>query len=72
MQNWRLDDLISKQLKNQKLAEALELVKSWATTGSLTVYEGFDFAKLYKFRQIFCHKIDITITGNEPFSGKLL
>ncbi len=72
MQNWRLDDLISNQPENKKLAEALELVKPRATTGSLTVYEGFDFTELYRFRQIFRHEIDITITGNEPFPGKLL
>ena len=72
MQNWRLDDLISNQLENKKLAEALELVKPRATTRSLTVYEGFDFTELYRFRQIFCYEIDITITGNEPFSRKLL
>ena len=71
MQNWRLDDLISNQPENRKLAELLELVKPRSSTGSLTTYDGFDFAELYQFRQIFRHETDITITSKEPFPGKM-
>jgi hypothetical protein len=72
MQNWRLDDLISNQPENRKLAKSLELVKPRSSTGSLTAYDGFDFAGLYQFRQIFRQETDITITGKEPFPGKML
>ena len=72
MQNWRLDDLISNQPKNRKLAELLELVKPRSSTGSLTTYDGFDFAELYRFRQIFHHYLNDTITGSESFPGEML
>ena len=61
MQNWRLDDLISAQSDNTKL-----------TTGTLAAYDGFDFAELYRFRQIFYYSIDATITGSEEFPGEML
>lgn len=72
MQNWRLDDLISGQLRNSKLTQALELVNPRLTTGSLALYDGFDFAELYRFRQIFHHHINDTITGSEHFPGEML
>jgi hypothetical protein len=72
MQNWRLDDLISAQSDNTKLTEALCLVQSRSTTGTLAAYDGFDFAELYRFRQIFYHNIDDTITGSEEFPGEML
>jgi hypothetical protein len=72
LQNWKLEDLISNQSENEKLTKALQLIKSRATTGSLAAYDEFDFAKLYRFMQIFRHNIDITITGNEPFPGEML
>jgi len=59
-------------LYNSKLIQALELLNSQLTTESLAVYNGFDFAKLYKFRQIFYHNIDDTITDNELFSEEML
>lgn len=72
MQNWRLDDLISAQSDNTKLMEALCLVQSRSTTGTLAAYDGFNFAELYQFMQIFHQKIDATITGSEEFSGEML
>lgn len=72
MQNWRLDDLISAQSDNTKLMEALCLVQPRSTTGTLAAYDGFDFAELYRFRQIFHHSIDATITGSEEFPGEML
>jgi hypothetical protein len=72
MQNWRLDDLISAQSENTKLMEALCLVQSRSTTGSLAAYDGFDFSELYRFMQIFHQNIDDTITGSEEFPGEML
>ena len=73
MQNWWLDELISSQSDNLKLNEGLKLIQQpCLTTGSLGVYDGFDFAELYQFRKFFCHDSDITITGKEPFPGKML
>jgi hypothetical protein len=72
MQNWKLDDLTYEQINNPKLAGALELVKSRATTGSLAIYDGFDFAELYRFMQIFRHHSDDSITGSEAFPGEML
>lgn len=72
MQNWRLDELISSQSDNLKLNEGLKLIQPRPTTGSLGVYDGFDFAELYQFRKFFRHDSDITITGKEPFPGKML
>ncbi|CAG8558564.1 15827_t:CDS:2 [Funneliformis mosseae] len=48
-QNLRLDDLISNQSNNSKLTETFKLVKSQLITGSLALYNGFDFAELYRF-----------------------
>jgi hypothetical protein len=72
IQNWRLDNLISSQLNCPKLNRALELVKLRQTTGSLIAYDGFDFAELHRFAQIFRYNLDDTITGNELFPEKML
>ncbi len=72
MQSWKLNDLISSQSDNIKLAEVLELVKSRQTTGSLAANDSSTFAELYKFMQIYRQSIDITITGSEQFSGEIM
>lgn len=72
MQNWRLDDLISSQSNDTKLTKALSLVQPRRTTGSLAAYDGFDFAELYRFMQIFHQNINEIITGVEQFSGEML
>ena len=72
MQGWKLDDLISGQSDNLKLSEALELVKSRQTTGSLAANESSTFAELYQFMQIYRQNIDVTITGSEPFPGEMM
>ena len=72
MQNIRLDNLIYNQSDNIKLNETLILVKSYSLTRNLAIYDGFDFAKLYWFVQIFHHYLDDTITGNKSFSKEML
>src|SRR3954454_9550158 len=72
MQHWRLDDLVSVQLDNIKLVEALKLIKPRATSGSLAVDDNFEFSELCQFRKIFFQEVDDTIVGSEPFSGKML
>src|SRR6266498_4857187 len=72
MQNWRLDNILSCQLNNDKLSEGLKLLKPWSTTGTLAVYDKLDYNELFQFRQIFCQEIDNTINGSEAFSGKML
>ncbi|PKY34287.1 hypothetical protein RhiirB3_453864 [Rhizophagus irregularis] len=54
--------LISAQSDNAKLMNALPLVQSRLTTGSLAAYDGFDFNELYHFMQNFHQNIDNTIT----------
>lgn len=71
VQNHKIDDLISNQLDCPKMAEALELVKSRPTAGSLALYDEFDFAEAYRFMQIF-RDLNETVTGNEPFPGQIL
>ena len=70
-QNCRLDELIISN-HSFKLTEALELVKSRPTSGSLAMYDGFDSFKLYQFRQTFRNELDVTITGSEKFPGEML
>ncbi|EXX76589.1 hypothetical protein RirG_031800 [Rhizophagus irregularis DAOM 197198w] len=73
VQNSRLDSLISAQSDNAKLMNALPLVQSRLTTGSLAAYDGFDFNELYHFMQNFHQNIDNTITtGSEEFPGEML
>ena len=60
-QNCRLDELIISN-HSFKLTEALELVKSRPTSGSLAMYNGFDSFELYQFRQTFRNELDVTIT----------
>lgn len=72
MQNWRLDDLLSAQSHNTKLAEGLKLIQPRATTGSLAAYDNFEFAELSKFRQTYHFKIEDTITGVEILPGEML
>ncbi|GET50374.1 hypothetical protein GLOIN_2v1484835 [Rhizophagus irregularis DAOM 181602=DAOM 197198] len=52
--------------------EALSLVQNKPTTGSLAVYDGFDFAELYRFMRTFHQNIDVTITGCEEFSREII
>ncbi|CAB4445403.1 unnamed protein product [Rhizophagus irregularis] len=72
MQNWRLDDLLSSQLNNTKLTEALKLIQPRATSGSLAIYDKFQYAELCHFRQIYRLEIEDTITGTEPFPSEML
>ncbi len=67
-----MNNLIFGQSDNSKLTEALELVNPRPTTGSLVVYNRFDFAELYRFRQIFHHYLNNTITGSESFPKEML
>lgn len=72
MQHWRLDDIVSAQSDNIKLAEALELIRPRKTSGSLAADDNFEFAELCRFRKIFFLDVDDTIVGNEPFPGEML
>ena len=72
MQTWRLDDLLSAQLNNIKLAEGLKLIQSRATTGSLASSDDFEFVELVRFRQIYCLKAENMITGTEPLPGEMM
>ena len=72
MQNWRLDDLLSAQTNNMKLAEGLKLLRPRATTGSLASYDEFKFSELVRFRKIYSLKIDETITGSESLPGEMM
>ena len=46
MQHWRLDELLSAQSDNMKLVEGLKLIQHWATSGSLGIYDNFEYAEL--------------------------
>ena len=72
MHSWRLDNLLSAQLNNTKLAEGLNLIRPRPTTGSLASYDEFEFAELVRFRQIFHLEVKDTITGIEPFPGEMM
>ena len=72
MQNWKLDDLVSDQLNNIKLIEALELIQPRPTSGSLAAYDNFNYVELYQFRKVFFQKVDDTIVSSEPFPGEML
>ena len=72
MQNWRLDALVSAQLNDIKLIEALKLIQPRATSGSLADYDNFKFAELYQFRKIFFQEVDDTIIGSKLFPSKML
>ena len=43
MQNWRLDNILSSQLHNDKLSEGLKLLKPRTTTGTLATYDGLNY-----------------------------
>ena len=72
MQNWRLDDILSSQSNNMRLVKGLKLLKQRATLGSLASSDDLEFAELCQFRQISRLKIEDTITGIEPFPGRLV
>jgi hypothetical protein len=72
MQNWRLDNILSYQLNNDKLSEGIELLKPRSTTGTLAAYDELDHNELFRFRQIFCQEVDNTINGSEAFPGEML
>src|SRR5579862_5114312 len=72
MQNHKIHNLVSIQLDNQKLINGLELIKPRKTLGSLAADDGLDSEDLLRFRKIFCHELDDTITGSESFPGDLL
>src|SRR5688572_30203061 len=72
MHNCRINDLVSIQSDNQKLIDALELIKSRPTMGSLAAYDDFDSKESLQFRKMFLHKLDDMITESELFPGELL
>ena len=72
MQNWRLNNILSHQLNNDRLSEGLELLKPRTTTGTLAAYDELDYNELFRFRQIFCQEVDNTINGSETFPGEML
>lgn len=72
MQNYKIDNLISIQSDNLKLINGLELIKARQSLGSLAAYDDFKSKEMLQFRKIFCHELDITITGCELFPGQLL
>ena len=72
MQNWRLDALVSVQLNDIKLIEALKLIQPRATSRSLADYDNFKFTELYQFRKIFFQEVDDMIVGSKLFLGKML
>src|ERR1700741_165569 len=72
MQNWRLDDLLSTQSNNMKLANSLKLLKQRSTPGSLARYDDFEFTEVAHFRQIYNLEVDDTITGLETFPGEMI
>ena len=57
---------------NNKLVEALKLIQSWPTSGSLAAYDNFNYAELYQFRKAFFQEVNDTIAGSEPFPGEML
>src|SRR6266542_1863540 len=72
MQNWRLDNILSCQLNNNKLSKGLKLLKPRSTTSTLDAYNVLNYNELFQFRQIFCQEIDNTINGSEAFPGEML
>ncbi|CAB5380533.1 unnamed protein product [Rhizophagus irregularis] len=72
MQHLRIDELVSAHSNNNKLVEALKLIQSRPTSGSLAVYDNFNYAELYQFRKAFFQEVDDTIAGSEPFPGEML
>ena len=72
MQNYKIDNLVSIQQSNQNLIDGLELIKPRQTSGSLAAYDGFESEELLRFRKMFCHELEDTITGSESFSGEIL
>ena len=72
MQNWRLDNILSCKLNNERLSEGLELLKPRSTTGTLAAYDELNYNELFRLRQIFCQETDNTINGSEPFPGEML
>jgi hypothetical protein len=72
VQNCRINDLISAQSDNQKLANGLKLIEPRPTTGSLAAYDNFESEELLQFKQIFCSELEVTITGIENFPGEFL
>ncbi|UZO27507.1 uncharacterized protein OCT59_019700 [Rhizophagus irregularis] len=71
MQHLRIDELVSTQSNNDKLVEALKLIQSQPTSGSLAAYDNFNYAELYQFRKAFFQEVDDTIVGSEPFPGEM-
>ncbi|RGB23193.1 hypothetical protein C1646_774879 [Rhizophagus diaphanus] len=72
MQHLRIDELVSAQSNNDKLVEALKLIKPRATSGSLAAYDNFEFSELCQYRKIFVQEVDDTIVSNELFPGEML
>ena len=58
--------------QSDELNEVFGLVKPRPTASSLAMYDEFDSSELHQFRQNFRIESDITITGSENFSGKML
>ncbi|CAG8474133.1 3134_t:CDS:2, partial [Racocetra persica] len=72
MLNLQLDDLIFAQSDNSKLVESLKFIQPRATSGSLAIYNEFEFDELHHFKQIYQLEVEDTITGFEFFPGKML
>jgi len=72
VQNYKIDNLVSIQQNNQNLIDGLELIKPRQTSGSLAAYDSFESEELLRFRKMFCHELEDTITGSESFPDKIL
>ena len=72
MQSWKLDNILSSQLNNDKLSEELKLLRPWIIIGTLATYDGLDYNELFWFKKIFCQEVNDIINGSEAFFGKML
>ena len=72
MQNQKLDDLLSDQSDNLRLQEGLKLLRPQPSVGSLAAYDEFNFDEMHQFMRSFRLDVNETITGKEPFPGKMM
>ncbi len=72
MQSWKLDNILSSQLNNDKLSEELKLLRPWIIIGTLATYDRLNYNELFWFRKIFYQEVDNIINGSKAFSGKML
>ncbi|GES94279.1 hypothetical protein GLOIN_2v1776801 [Rhizophagus clarus] len=57
---------------DQRLINGLKLIEPQKTIGSLAAYDDLESETLLQFKQIFCYKLEDTITGSKFYLGKFL